>query len=91
MTEKEFKSKAVEHRASTNGQTHITDHELSHMIAEVDKNTITDDDFQINLIKSIYKYFGWRYYSIEELQEMDATQIQKIINANYRNATIKGE
>lgn len=79
-----YVSKAVELRASTNGKKKITDHELANIITEVDKNTTNDEQFQLQLIKQLYKFFGWSYFTQEEMK--DNKNKITVIKTNYKNA-----
>tara|TARA_Y100000361_G_scaffold154352_1_gene179887 strand:+ start:6053 stop:6313 length:261 start_codon:yes stop_codon:yes gene_type:complete len=81
---KEFVSKAVELRASTNGKKKITDHEIANIIDNVDKNTCTEQEFQIEFIKALYSVFGWAYYTQEELKD-ESNKIHLVVS-NYKNS-----
>tara|TARA_R100000742_G_C4220770_1_gene44608 strand:+ start:270 stop:530 length:261 start_codon:yes stop_codon:yes gene_type:complete len=79
-----FESKAVKLRASTNGIKQITDHELASLIDTVDKHTTSEEDFQVQLIKALYSYFGWAYFTQDELKD-DNNKIQLVMQ-NYKNS-----
>tara|TARA_R110002167_G_scaffold135451_1_gene321895 strand:+ start:8140 stop:8388 length:249 start_codon:yes stop_codon:yes gene_type:complete len=68
---KVYVSNKVKDRASANGVSEINDFDLTDIISEVEMNTIGDEEFCRVFTKAVFNVFGWKYYTVKELNNME--------------------
>ena len=68
---KVYVSNKVKDRASANGVSEINDFDLTDIISEVEMNTIGDEEFCRVFTKAVCNVFGWKYYTVKELNNME--------------------
>jgi len=72
-------------RASMNGNTEITDWDLTDIIQHIDEHTEKDSEFFEEFTRAVFEEFGWEFHSKETGDESWSELVQRKHNEGEYN------